>query len=182
MDINLLTLNVGNSRLAIGVFAAGELQYSVRVSHEQRNEWPGRLAEAWARIKDLDQPAVVGATVNPALIEPLEHAVQQATKQEVQWVGREVDLPIKVLTDKPEETGVDRVLNIAAAYEQLGKACVVVDAGTATPAEIAGLDLEGALALVRRSDAIPVAEQSNNAAAAGARLVALAGRQGAGDP
>ncbi|HEY8452460.1 MAG: S8 family serine peptidase [Micromonosporaceae bacterium] len=49
----------------------------------------------------------------------------------------------------------------------------VVDAGTATPAEIAGLDLEGALALVRRSDAIPVAEQSNNAAAAGARLVAV---------
>src|SRR5690606_33287881 len=49
----------------------------------------------------------------------------------------------------------------------------VVDAGTATPAEIAGLDLEGALALVRRSDAIPVAEQSNHAAAAGAELVAV---------
>ncbi|HEY8475090.1 MAG TPA: S8 family serine peptidase [Natronosporangium sp.] len=49
----------------------------------------------------------------------------------------------------------------------------VVDAGTATAAELAGRDLTGALALVRRSDAIPVAEQSNNAAAAGAALVAV---------
>jgi type III pantothenate kinase len=40
-------------------------------------------------------------------------------------------LPIKVKTEHPVETGVDRALTIAAAYEQLGKACVVVDAGTA---------------------------------------------------
>jgi type III pantothenate kinase len=36
-----------------------------------------------------------------------------------------------VLTGEPTKTGVDRVLNVAAAYEQMGKACVVVDAGTA---------------------------------------------------
>ncbi|HLS39985.1 MAG TPA: S8 family serine peptidase [Ornithinicoccus sp.] len=49
----------------------------------------------------------------------------------------------------------------------------VVDAGAATPEELAGLDLDGALALVRRSPEIPVADQSNNAAAAGAALVAV---------
>lgn len=49
----------------------------------------------------------------------------------------------------------------------------VVDAGTASPAEIDGLDLDGALALIRRSDAIPVPEQSNNAAEAGAAMVAI---------
>ena len=36
-----------------------------------------------------------------------------------------------MLTHEAEKTGVDRVINIAAAYEQMGKACVVVDAGTA---------------------------------------------------
>lgn len=49
----------------------------------------------------------------------------------------------------------------------------VVDAGTATAEEIDGLDLDGALALIRRSDAVSVADQSNNAAAAGAALVAI---------
>ena len=149
MDINLLVLNVGNTRLAIGVFVAGELQYSTRVGHAQRGEWAARIGEAWAKIKDLDAPAVAAATVNPPLVEPLEHAVKQATEQDVQWVGRDVDLPIKVLTDEPRQTGVDRVLNVAAAYEQMGKACVVVDAGTAVTVDVcndAGHFLGGAIA------------------------------------
>jgi type III pantothenate kinase len=131
MDINLMVLNAGNSRLAIGVFIAGELNYVSRVGHDQRAEWPARIAEAWGKLADHEGAAVAGATVNPPLIESLEHAVEQATEQKVQWVGRDLDLPIKVLTDEPTDTGVDRVLNVAAAYEQMGKACVVVDAGTA---------------------------------------------------
>lgn len=49
----------------------------------------------------------------------------------------------------------------------------VVDVGTATPEEVAGVDLDGALALVRRSDALSAGEQSNNAAQAGAAMVAV---------
>jgi type III pantothenate kinase len=149
MDINLLVLNVGNSRLSIGVFVGGELQYSTRVPHGLRNEWPARIAEAWEKIKDNDSPAVAGASVNPPLVEPLEHAVKQATGQEMEWVGRDIDLPIKVRTDEPDKTGVDRVLNVAAAYEQMGKACVVVDAGTAVTVDVCndeGNFLGGAIA------------------------------------
>jgi len=126
-----MVLNAGNSRLAVGVFVAGELTYVLRVGHEQRSEWPARIKEAWGKIAEQEGAAVAGASVNPPLVESLEHAVEQATGQRVQWVGRDIDLPIKVLTDVPAETGVDRVLNVAAAFEQMGKACVVVDAGTA---------------------------------------------------
>lgn len=126
-----MVLNVGNSRLAIGVFVEGKLEYTKRVPHANRSDWAGTIGEAWDLIKDSESPAVAGASVNPALVEPLEHAVAQATGSPVQWVGRQIDLPIKVLTENPAETGVDRVLNVAAAYEQMGKACVVVDAGTA---------------------------------------------------
>jgi type III pantothenate kinase len=54
-----------------------------------------------------------------------------------------------VLTDNPEQTGMDRVLNVAAAYEQIGHACVVVDAGTAITVDVcndAGEFLGGAIA------------------------------------
>src|SRR5215218_9681146 len=149
MDINLMVLNAGNSRLAIGIFVAGELTYVNRVGHEQRGEWAARIQEAWAKIDGQENAAVVGATVNPPLIEPLEHAVDQATGQRVQWVGRDIDLPKKVLTDEPAETGVDRVLNVAAAFEQMGKACVVVDAGTAVTVDCCddqGRFLGGAIA------------------------------------
>ena len=131
MDINLMTLNVGNSRLAIGVFVSGELVFTTRVPHTEREKWPGVVREAWEKIKDTDEPAIAGASVNPAVMESIEHAAQQITGQKVEWVGRDLDLPSRVLTDAPGETGVDRIVNVAAAYEQIGKACVVVDAGSA---------------------------------------------------
>jgi type III pantothenate kinase len=131
MDINLLVLNVGNSRLAMGTFVAGKLEHVTRVPHENRADWAGKIADAWKRLEGTEAPAVAAAGVNPPLIETIEHAVQQATGQAVEWVGRELELPIPVGTEEPKETGVDRVLNVAAAYEQMQKACVVVDAGTA---------------------------------------------------
>jgi type III pantothenate kinase len=131
MDINLMVLNVGNSRLAIGVFEAGELTHVTRIAHDQRSDWPAQLADAWKRIEGKDGAAVAGASVNPAVMEHLEVAVEEATGRKVEWIGREIELPIKVKTAQPGETGVDRVLTVAAAYEQLNKACVVVDAGTA---------------------------------------------------
>ncbi len=131
MDINLLCFSAGNSRLAIGVFEAGQLTQVTRIAHEDRANWEGKIADAWSRIKDADEPAIAGASVIPAILEPLEVAVQKATGQKVLWVGRDLDLPIKVLTANPKETGPDRVLNVAAAYEQMEKACAVVDAGTA---------------------------------------------------
>lgn len=131
MDINVLVLNVGNSRLAVGVFVAGELKYTNRLGYDARANWSGVLAEAWKLISSSDAPSVVGASVNPPLNGDVEAAVKQATAQTVQWVGPDIDLPIDVLTEKPAETGIDRILNIAAAHEQMEKCCIVVDAGTA---------------------------------------------------
>jgi type III pantothenate kinase len=149
MDINLLALNVGNSRLAMGAFVGGNLEFVKRVDHRQRSDWPAMVSQAWERLAGREGAAVAAASVNPPLLEPLEHTVMQATGQTVQWVGRQLDLPIKVLTENPAETGIDRVLNVAAAYEQMGKACVVVDAGTAITVNCcndAGEFLGGAIA------------------------------------
>src|SRR4051794_23505313 len=105
MDINLLVLNVGNTRLALGVFISGELQFSTRIPHDNRADWDGRIADAWNRIKDLDSPAVAGVSVTPAAMEGIEQAVSRAISQQVEWVGRDIDLPIKVMTENPAETG-----------------------------------------------------------------------------
>jgi type III pantothenate kinase len=89
------------------------------------------VKELWNLVARREDAAIAGSSVNPNQLEAIEHIVLEATGKPVQWIGRDIDLPIDVLTDKPSQTGVDRVLNIAAAYEQMGKACVVVDAGTA---------------------------------------------------
>ncbi|HEX4124161.1 MAG TPA: type III pantothenate kinase [Tepidisphaeraceae bacterium] len=131
MDINLLVINVGNSRLAIGTFVGGELRQSRRVELAKRDQWVPALAEAWKPIAGMDPAAVVAASVNEAMNLALVDAVGEACGRNVVWVGTQLDLPIPVKTENPEQTGVDRVLNVAAAYEQLEKACVVVDAGSA---------------------------------------------------
>ena len=131
MEINLLVLSVGNSRTAIGTFVAGELQRVTRVPHDERSTWADRIREAWEPIRGRENVAVAGASVNPPLLENLEHVASPVTGKKVEWVGRDIDYPIKVLTDNPDETGVDRILNAAAAFEQMQKGCVVVDAGTA---------------------------------------------------
>jgi type III pantothenate kinase len=131
MEINLLVVNVGNTRLAIASFVAGELKFVKRIPHAQSADLAGAVQEAWQLIADRDSPSVAGASVNPTVMESLEHTIVQVTQKNVEWIGREIELPINVLTQQPTETGVDRVLNIAAAYEQMGKACVVVDAGSA---------------------------------------------------
>ena len=149
MDINLMALNVGNSRLAIGVFAAGQLEYATRVSLDKRGDWAAAITDCWDRIKDADSPAVVGACVNGPLLEAVEHAANRVTGTAVQWVGRAIDMPIAVNTAEPAKTGVDRVLNVAAAYEQIGHACVVADAGTALTVDCcddAGAFVGGAIA------------------------------------
>ena len=149
MEINLVVLNVGNSRLAVAPFRAGELGEVTRVSSREPAQWVEAIADAWKRIAGTDNAAVVAASVNPDLNAAVERAVMEAADRHVVWVGKDLELPIKVLTDKPEETGVDRVLNIAAAYEHIGKACVVVDAGTAITVDCcndAGEFLGGAIA------------------------------------
>ena len=149
MEINLVVLNVGNSRLAVAPFRGGELGEVTRVSLREPHTWAEAIGEAWKRVQGRENVAVVGASVNPDMDEPVEQAVLDVANRHVVWVGEDLELPIKVLTDKPEETGVDRVLNVAAAYEQMGKACVVVDAGTAITVDVCndrGEFLGGAIA------------------------------------
>src|SRR5262245_22666421 len=116
MDINLLVLNVGNSRVGVGGFVAGgvgvagELEHSVRLSLENRADWEGKIADGWGRIRGRENSAVAGASVNPAVEAELEKIVKRVAERPVEWVGKQIDLPIKVLTENPEETGVDRIV------------------------------------------------------------------------
>ena len=172
MEINLVVLNVGNSRLAVAPFRAGELGEVTRLSVREPAQWPDAIAQAWKRIAGTENAAVVAASVNPEVNEAVEDAVMRAADRHVVWVGKDLDLPVKVLTENPEQTGIDRVLNVAAAYEQMGKACVVVDAGTAVTVNVcndAGEFVGGAIApgvamqldaLHERTAALPRAEFS----------------------
>ncbi|WP_109474154.1 S8 family peptidase [Ornithinimicrobium cavernae] len=65
-------------------------------------------------------------------------------------------------------TGVAAEYTIGSPRLDGEHAFAMVDAGTGTPEEVAALDLDGRLALIEYSDGIPVGNQVENVAAAGA--------------
>jgi len=131
MDINLLVVSVGNTRLATGAFAAGELRAVHRCPLEDTTQCERAIEQAWREIAGADERAVAAAGVNPRFNSIVDDLIDRVAGQSIQWVGSDLELPIEVLTQTPRQTGVDRVLNVAAAFEQIEKACIVVDAGTA---------------------------------------------------
>jgi type III pantothenate kinase len=135
MDIDVLVISVGNTRTALAAFRAGEFISSQRVPTTDEPALRSAISELWKLLAATEDAGVAAASVNPPANALIERLVRELCDEPVAWVGGEgehaIDLPIDVLTDAPKSTGVDRVLNVAAAYEQLGKACVVVDAGTA---------------------------------------------------
>ena len=87
MDINLLVLNLGNSRLAMAAFAAGQLTSVKHIPHSLKSDWAAAIADVWAKSSELDDVAVAGASVNPPLEAEIEQAVMKATGKRIEWVG-----------------------------------------------------------------------------------------------
>ncbi|NKB57064.1 MAG: type III pantothenate kinase [Alphaproteobacteria bacterium] len=56
-------------------------------------------------------------------------------------VGEEgVDLGFKVLIDRPEQVGADRLVNVVSAYSRYGGPAILIDFGTATTFEVVDAD------------------------------------------
>jgi type III pantothenate kinase len=128
---NLIALNVGNTRTQAGLFIAGKLTAQERFD----NRAPAATAEwvvaRWPQIAGLNAPAIIAASVNDSVADRLASMIEDQLTVEVYRVGDDVPVPIGQCLDPETITGVDRLLNAAAAFDRVKQACVVVDAGTA---------------------------------------------------
>lgn len=129
--MKMLAVNVGNSRVAFGIFEDGRLTQAQR--HQLGND-SAKLIEAvqlWGEmVVGPDCPAVL-ASVNPSISKLLTQTLAKDVGMKVLTVGQDVPLPMKVDLPDPAKVGADRILNAAAAYERIKDAVVVVDVGTA---------------------------------------------------
>ena len=99
----------------------------------------------------LTMPApkkLVAGSVNPTALEILESAAEQSVQEPLLVIGRDLPLPIATDLPQPELIGVDRLCAAAAAFDQLGVACVVADFGSAVTVDCVsehGVFLGGAI-------------------------------------
>ena len=92
-------------------------------------------------LKFSDIHAAIIATVVPAALFDLRQLCRRYVNVDPLVVkDPSVDLGLKVLTDRPESVGADRLVNAVAAHAQFKGDLIVVDFGTATTFDVVNAD------------------------------------------
>ncbi len=133
MPLNLLAISVGNTRTRIGIFIDGTMDDGDSVvDNAKYTILTEKIRQAYEKVADLEDAAVMLASVNPPLAERIEHFVTtEMSPARFLRVERDVEVPIGRQLDPEAMVGEDRLLNAAAAFDVLQQACIIVDAGTA---------------------------------------------------
>ena len=133
---HLLAIDIGNTSVAIGVFAGEELVATFRIATDQDNfaDEYAMLLIGLLRSKDLE-PDDIGAAIVSSTVPPLILTFQQVCRDHFGVdpivVGPGVKTGVRVLYDNPHEVGPDRVLHAVAALDKYDPPMIIVDLGTA---------------------------------------------------
>ncbi len=128
-ELNIIAINVGNSRTQVGQFAGTDLH---RQQYLDNDDVPSIVQQVVQMWEQTDEPkTLLLASVNEAVAAALDAALRDQLSTEIYHVGDDIPVPIGRQLDPETITGVDRLLNAAAAWDRMRQACIIVDAGTA---------------------------------------------------
>ncbi|MBJ27381.1 MAG: pantothenate kinase [Chloroflexi bacterium] len=133
----LLTIDIGNTNVTLGVFSSGDMVKSWRLSTDIR-----RLSDEYSiqvnhllSIENIDLAQiddVAICSVVPPLTSVFESLALSLFKVQSLIVGAGVKTGVRVHYDSPHDVGPDRVVDAAAAFHFYGGPAIIVDFGTAT--------------------------------------------------
>ncbi len=139
----LLAIDSGNTNIVYAVFSDdGEIVCEWRASSDP-NRTPDEMG-VWLfdlmKLEGVDPKQVTAAiiaTVVPAILYSLKTLCRKYFGCEPRIIGDPaLDLGLKVIMDRPEEVGADRLVNAVAAHEKYGGPLIVLDFGTATTFDV----------------------------------------------
>jgi type III pantothenate kinase len=155
----LLCLDIGNTQIALGLYAETTSAAVVRppLVRDWRMRTEPRMTadELDVVVRNLLGPyarevsGIAALSTVPSLLRELRLLLDRRTDLPSVVVGPGVRTGVPLLVDNPHEVGADRVVNTLAAHRLCGTACVVVDFGTSTNIDVVsarGEFLGGALA------------------------------------
>ncbi len=189
MSVMLLTVDVGNTNINIGVFDGSKLKATWRVAtgvHRMPDEYASLLLNLFDR-QGIDASQITDAilcSVVPPLVGVFEEVCRRYLKVLPLVVESGVKTGVRICLDNPREVGADRVVNAVAAHQLYGGSVIVIDLGTATTFDAVSEDgdyLGGAIApgiaiateaLFTRTAALPRVELTHPKRAIGRNTVA----------
>ncbi|NLT73693.1 MAG: type III pantothenate kinase [Chloroflexi bacterium] len=133
----LLCIDVGNTNIVLGLYSGDDLLTHWRIStdHDRMpDEYAmvvlGLFAHAGYHAQQVED--VIIASVVPPLTDRFQEMVRAYFGHEPMVVGTGTRTGVSIRYDRPQEVGADRVINVAAAYQQYGGPACIVDFGTGT--------------------------------------------------
>ncbi len=143
----LLTLDLGNTNLTVGVFCDETLVCECRMATDRT-----RTGDQYAidlldllRLYGIDEHEIDGAIISsvvPGLDKVLSDAVKRVTGVMPLLVGPGIKSGMNIRIDNPAQLGADLLVGAVAAVEKYGAPCIIWDLGTATTVSV--VDAEGA--------------------------------------
>ncbi len=141
----LLTVDVGNTNITLGLFKEDKVYATFRITTQvvrTSDEFGSLIAEMIARkgininsIKD-----VIISSVVPKVMYSLNSGIIKYFGIKPIIVGVGTKTGIKINRTDPREVGSDRIVDAVAAYELYGGPCIVIDFGTATTYDLVSGD------------------------------------------
>ncbi len=133
----LLTIDVGNTNLTLGLYEGDKLGAHWRLATDQNRmpdeyglQFLGLLQNAEKTLEDINGISL--ASVVPQLTSRVIQACREYLKQEPLVVDTGIKTGIKIRYEDPRSVGADRVCDAVAVMKLYGCPACVVDFGTAT--------------------------------------------------
>jgi len=126
----LLAIDVGNTRIGLGIWDGDGLHDSRRLTLDQPAEHRAAFEDLWQTMNGGRRAVVIGS-VNAAHTARVQELIEEISGLAALRVREDLPLPMPVDVQNPSEIGVDRVCSAAAAFERVRAACTVASFGTA---------------------------------------------------
>ncbi len=133
----ILTIDIGNTNIVLGIFREQELVKRWRVATEE-NKTADEYRVILTNLFEMDgvELSLIKGGIISSVVPPLTHVFTELVKGYIEKrpliVGPGLKTGISILYDNPREVGADRIANAVGAYQKFRSACIVVDFGTAT--------------------------------------------------
>lgn len=139
----LLTIDVGNTNITMGVFTDSVLlgMFRMTTKRPRTSDEYGFTICGILEHRDIDPEQisdVIVASVVPDIMHSLTSGIIKYLHTTPLIVTPESDTGIRVITDNPSRTGPDRIVNAVAGYNIAGGPVIVIDFGTATTYDLIG--------------------------------------------
>jgi len=141
---DLLVIDVGNTNIQFAVISSNGIVKRWRLSTQSErtaDEYTLNIISNFLQEEEIAKiKEVIICSVVPSIVYELQQFIKNIFKISSKVVGEDIHPGIRILTERPEEVGSDRLVNSLATYKIYGGNKIVVDFGTATTFDVVQQD------------------------------------------